>query len=123
MLNKNQIVLIEQQLHHIKSQILGQDSIDFTKTSFKNIAGEVHDSGDESVAREVVGLNAVISERQTQELSDIDAALQRIFENSYGVCVDCGIDIEFARLQAFPMAKRCIKCKLRHEQDLHKNSI
>lgn len=54
--------------------------------------------------------------RDTQELSDIGAALARMDDGSYGECVDCGCDIPLARLQAEPSAARCLPCQQRAEQ-------
>lgn len=44
------------------------------------------------------------------ELADIDAALARVADGSYGVCVDCGRAIPVARLRARPTATRCVAC-------------
>jgi hypothetical protein len=43
-------------------------------------------------------------------LSDIEAALIRIDAGTYGVCDRCGAVIPQARLEAMPMAHRCIAC-------------
>lgn len=45
------------------------------------------------------------------ELGDVDAALARIADGSYGVCIDCGADVPHARLLAYPTAKRCVDCQ------------
>lgn len=47
------------------------------------------------------------------EVADIDAALARIDEGTYGVCVDCGRPIAPGRLEARPTAMRCIDCESR----------
>jgi phage/conjugal plasmid C-4 type zinc finger TraR family protein len=49
------------------------------------------------------------------ELADIASARVRIGELRYGVCLDCGEPIPFARLQAYPTAKRCTPCQRKHE--------
>ncbi|MFO1291556.1 MAG: TraR/DksA C4-type zinc finger protein [Rubrivivax sp.] len=49
------------------------------------------------------------------ELTEIDAALRRMDEDRYGLCIDCENDIPFARLQAEPAALRCVACEQRHE--------
>lgn len=54
--------------------------------------------------------------RDTQELSDIGAALARMDDGAYGECVDCGCDIPLERLQAQPSAARCLRCQQRAEQ-------
>lgn len=77
---------------------------------------EPGDSGDYSMADEVADLNIAMADRQVRELRDIDAAFARIKDGNFGQCVDCGADIEPARLLAYPTAKRCLACQERHEQ-------
>jgi DnaK suppressor protein len=54
----------------------------------------------------------------TAELAEIDAALARIADGSYGECIDCGGPIGRARLQVHPMAVRCAPCQSRYEKRL-----
>jgi DnaK suppressor protein len=51
----------------------------------------------------------------TESIGQIDEALNRITSGSYGRCVDCGLDIDLARLKALPAAKRCVRCESRAE--------
>ncbi|MEM7643009.1 MAG: TraR/DksA family transcriptional regulator [Pseudomonadota bacterium] len=44
------------------------------------------------------------------EIRAIDAALQRIEDGTYGVCVRCGADILSERLEAVPTAALCRHC-------------
>ena len=50
--------------------------------------------------------------RESQELQDIEAALARIGDGSYGICIECGGEIGRARLKADPTAKRCLPCEI-----------
>ena len=59
---------------------------------------------------------SVIDDLHSEELRDIDAARGRLAQGIYGTCVDCGLGIPYARLRAFPTAKRCLSCQQRHEQ-------
>ena len=52
-----------------------------------------------------------MNEHETAELLAIDAALERIAQGTYGQCEDCGVTIPQARLQAYPVALRCISCQ------------
>ena len=78
---------------------------------------EPGDVGDESVADALADFNVARLDRQIQQMRDIDAAFQRIKDGSYGVCIDCGNDIGFNRLQAYPTAKRCIVCQEKYERE------
>ena len=46
----------------------------------------------------------------TKELKDIDAALRKIVEKTYGICEDCGNEIGKERLKAIPYARYCKGC-------------
>lgn len=50
-----------------------------------------------------------------RELRNVEAALQRIADGSYGDCVDCRQPIAVERLEARPQAIRCIECERRFE--------
>jgi DnaK suppressor protein len=77
---------------------------------------EPGDSGDESLATALADFNMATLDRHVQGLRDIEAALQRVKKGEYGVCIDCGDDIPFNRLQAYPTAKRCIVCQEQREK-------
>ncbi len=42
---------------------------------------------------------------------EIDTALKRMEEGTYGKCESCGQDIPFERLEARPTATLCVACK------------
>ena len=84
---------------------------------YQKLAGDVHDKGDEAIAVQVTGLQAELADRHTVELHNVEAALQRIADGSYGICIDCESDIDYQRLQAYPMAKRCIECTRKYESE------
>jgi len=45
----------------------------------------------------------------------IDEALLRLEDGTYGICEDCGREISEERLQAVPFARRCIQCQAKAE--------
>ena len=49
-------------------------------------------------------------ERRRVEISQIDAALQRMEEDEFGYCVECGEDIAPKRLELNPAIARCVDC-------------
>ena len=80
-----------------------------------DVAGEVPDTGDQATAMVVTDLNNTLARRHLEEVGAIDAALAHVRDPHFGVCVDCGGDIPFARLQAFPTATRCTACQSKRE--------
>ena len=77
---------------------------------------EPGDSGDESLATALADFNLSTLNRHIEGLRDIEAAFQRIKSGEYGVCVECGDDVPFNRLEAYPTAKRCIVCQEQREK-------
>jgi DnaK suppressor protein len=56
------------------------------------------------------------TDRDATALADVDLALQRLAQGTYGACIDCSEPIDPARLQASPQAPRCLACETRHER-------
>ena len=50
------------------------------------------------------------------EISKISAALQRMDAGEFGVCVECGADIDRGRIDAHPYARECIDCARLEEE-------
>ena len=49
-------------------------------------------------------------------LDQIDAAIERIEDGSYGQCETCGVQIPKARLEAVPYAALCVRCASQQEE-------
>lgn len=60
------------------------------------------------------------SDRDAVTLVEIDGALQRLADGSYGLCADCGEAIALARLQSLPQAQRCLACEALQERGASK---
>lgn len=74
------------------------------------------DSADEAIGDALADINLAIIDRHIREIRDIEAARARIRDGSFGSCVDCGNDIGFERLRAYPTAKRCLACQQQRER-------
>lgn len=57
-----------------------------------------------------------LSVEETQQANAIRAALHRMDEGTYGLCVTCGNAIAARRLEALPYAVRCLACATQEEQ-------
>lgn len=97
-----------------------------SRTLAAELRGEIADANEQRTARAGEGAldqadHAQIDSMTAQEtgmvghyaleLTDVDAALARIAQGAYGVCIDCGADVPHARLIAYPTAKRCVECQ------------
>jgi len=49
--------------------------------------------------------------RQSRQVAQIDAALERLARGEYGLCHDCEAFIGLPRLRALPFAQRCSACQ------------
>ena len=56
-------------------------------------------------------------DRESNMLRNVKAALRRIGDGSYGVCVHCDEDISPRRLAAVPWTPFCIKCQEAADRD------
>ena len=49
-------------------------------------------------------------ERQKLRIKQFEEVLKNLENEDFGVCIDCGEDIEFKRLQSNPTVKKCFEC-------------
>lgn len=118
-LTKEQIGKLQAQLQQDRKAALGtvQDEIQRTgdpdDLSLEKIPS---DAGDRSEADLETDTTISMAQRHAGQLQEIDAALARIADGSYGVCEECGGNIGAARLEAQPIARLCIACQERLEQ-------
>ena len=72
------------------------------------------DLGSASIEREKAFMFA---SRDGAYLGQLEQAIQRIEDGTYGVCRVCGTDIPKARLEAVPTTKICVTCKEEESQE------
>lgn len=94
----------------IRNELLAAD-----EERYIDLAGQVRDLEDESLADLLVDLDLAILDLHIGEVHDIDAALMRLARGNYGTCIDCAGDIPVERLRAWPTAKRCRPCQTAYE--------
>ena len=106
--------LHEQQAHG--AEILAAQEAELT--------GLMRDSGD-GAGQDQADVGASSFERdhemtvlamEREKLAQIDHALSRIDDGTYGVCESCGQAVGKMRLMAFPRATLCMTCKQREER-------
>lgn len=61
--------------------------------------------------------NISLSSNDLEMLKQIDHALERIKEGTYGICEDSGVKIPRKRLEYFPLATRTIEAQKKFEQE------
>src|ERR1041384_851561 len=106
-----------QRLEHFRNLLLNQlrQYTEQIRTD-QAAALELYDDGvKDSVDLSVQDLNKEIAlrlgERSSQVVADIDQALLRMKEGSYGICARCGQPIDERRLEAIPTARYDAACQ------------
>ncbi|MBA2731876.1 MAG: TraR/DksA family transcriptional regulator [Acidobacteria bacterium] len=98
-------ILLEQLKQHTEN-VRGDQA-----TALESVDDGVKDSVDMSVQDVNQELALRLGERESQMVADIDQALLRIDEGSYGVCATCGKPIDERRLEALPTARHDAACQ------------
>jgi DnaK suppressor protein len=71
---------------------------------------DLGDTASITLGREI---DYTLGENSQTVLAEIDAALARIEDGTYGTCTNCGKEIPVERLEAYPWASLCIDCARR----------
>jgi RNA polymerase-binding transcription factor len=69
------------------------------------------DRADRAYAYDYRGRRISFLDQLKDHLAEVNKALQRIDEGTYGICTNCGKPIMFERLDALPEAELCIDCQ------------
>lgn len=75
------------------------------------------DMTDQAAAEAEKNFTIRLKEREQKLLKKIDEALDRIANNTFGICDTCGEEIGYKRLHARPVTTLCIECKTKQEED------
>jgi RNA polymerase-binding protein DksA len=97
-----------QNLHDENPGTLAEDAGE--ETAYDN---HLADTATETYDRE---LDYTLEENSEHVLAEIEAALKRIDEGTYGICTNCDKPIAVGRLEALPWATLCIDCRRDRER-------
>ena len=114
-INKDQLASLRSRLEERHSQLrtaLQDEKITSVRTD--SDSQDIEQSYASDMDQQV---DVELNEQHSLELRSIVEALQRMDAGHYGVCQDCGASIGIERLEAYPMARRCIDCKQAFEQE------
>jgi len=75
----------------------------------------VADTGDRSLQDSTGEQQISILEVRNRMRNQIDEALRRLEDGTYGTCEDCSRQINPERLKAMPFARRCVECQQKAE--------
>ena len=61
-------------------------------------------------------IDTALVDRQINEMRELEMSMKYLNELEFGDCIDCGNEIGFERLLAYPSAQRCIQCQNQYEK-------
>jgi DnaK suppressor protein len=86
------------------------DDLDsFTDARKDGATDDEHDPEGPTLAFERSQSTAIL-EQTRQHFAQIESAMLRLDDGSFGVCATCGKDIPFARLEVRPYSTQCVNC-------------
>ena len=109
------IILLQQ-----KDSLLGEAEV-----ALNELPGQTlfPDMGDQASAETDMNFMLRLRGREQRLLKKIDEALDRIENESFGICDDCGNEIDLKRLMARPVTTMCIECKTLQEEEEKRREI
>jgi len=78
---------------------------------------ELNDEGDYAAASAETIVDSAILVQQRKELNEIELALDKIKQNTFGICEMCEEPIGKARLEVKTFARYCITCREINEKE------
>jgi len=110
MLNVQEIEFFKTELEARKMKI--EANLSTTSTEMNSMTqNELKDEGDHAAMSLETAVDNAILGQQSKELGEIELALDRINNKTYGVCEMCGDEINVERLKVKIFARYCITCR------------
>ncbi len=95
--------------NHLEDEAVRKSKDDAATLDISNFA----DLGTDNYEQE---FDLSVLERQGRTLQEIDEALERIENGTFGICDMCGKPIPKGRLEAMPHARSCVSCLTKREK-------
>ncbi|HEX7678458.1 MAG TPA: TraR/DksA family transcriptional regulator [Thermoanaerobaculia bacterium] len=102
--------LLQAQRRHLLDEVREEIAVSGERLGSAN---QTKIAEDDAPADAVAEMDLAMVIRESQKLQEIEAAIARIRDGSYGICIDCSGEIGRARLKADPRANRCPACQIR----------
>jgi len=113
-MNERQKEYFRQKLMGWKEEILKESRVTLLTLQQENVNHP--DLADRASSETDRAIELRARDRQRKLIAKIDAALQRIEDNSYGYCEETGEPISLKRLEARPIATLSVEAQERHER-------
>ena len=118
-LSKSELKQFKTQLQHRRRQLLGDvnklESEALKKTDAGDLSSLPMHMADQGTDNFEQDITLGLMESEGEELQQIQEALDRIADNTFGVCENCKKPIPKPRLKAIPYTRLCLACKKKEE--------
>jgi len=100
--------LLEEQAK-LREQLERLESAEYESVGYSNhIADDATDAFEQAVG-------VALQRKVEASLEEVERALAKLGDGTYGLCESCGVRIDRARLEALPYARYCLGCQSRRE--------
>jgi len=99
-------------IKHISDDTLGKSQ----KEASGDISGYTYHMADVATDNYDREFSLGLASGERKSLYELDDALKRIEDGTFGICDDCKLTITKIRLKAVPSARLCIKCQQKREK-------
>jgi DnaK suppressor protein len=118
---KNNSTSRDKKIQGIKMKLQEQRSalLSEAESALNELPGQTifPDLGDQATAETDRNFMLRLRGREQRLLKKIDEAIERIDNGTFGICDDCGNEIDVKRLEARPVTTMCIECKTLQEEE------
>jgi DnaK suppressor protein len=118
---KGKMTRREELIQQIRTNLLRQKEtlLSEAEAALNELPGQTifPDLGDQATAETDRNFMLRLRGREQRLLKKIDEAISRIDNGIFGICDDCGEEIELKRLEARPVTTMCIECKTLQEEE------
>ena len=120
-MTKDEIKKLRALLQKKREQLIGnydslqEEALSNGGRSFSNMPVHLADLGSDNYEQDV---NLGLMQNERTQLREIEDALARIDDGTYGVCEGCDKKIPKARLKALPFVRNCIQCQRENEKGM-----
>lgn len=118
-MQNKEMAAVKGKLLHRKAELWRDIAAELEKDAgeeYQDLIQTVRDEGDDAMAELEESTIFSLIELKYKEARQIEQALQRIEEGTYGRCISCGGSIALDRLEVMPFALRCHHCQEKMEQ-------
>ena len=115
-MKKAQLAKCRRHLQQVREELIAKIRRAYSNGRDEKISAEPSDSADLALSSYTKEFLYKLSDVERVQIVEVESALNRIDDGSYGECIDCGNPVPPRRLEIVPWACRCTACQELFEQ-------